>query len=72
MPEWCAQFREIKVVSSLGTVGRAFCAAIYVHVPGYHSIWVTDAWRVLQAIWHCRREKFRLVYIMTLAYFSVH
>ena len=37
---------------SVGWVGGAFCVASYVH--GYHSVWVTDAWRVLQAI--CQGE----------------
>ena len=31
-----------------GWVGGAFCVASYVY--GHHSVWVTDAWRVLQAI----------------------
>ena len=29
-------------------MGGAFCVASYVH--GHHSVWVTDAWRVLQTI----------------------
>ena len=33
---------------SAGWVGGAFCVASYVH--GHHSVWVTDAWKVLQAI----------------------
>ena len=32
-----------------GWVGGTFCVASYVH--GHHSVWVTDAWRVLQAIY---------------------
>ena len=35
-----------------GWVGGAFCVASCVH--GHHSVWVTDAWRVLQAI--CQGE----------------
>ena len=34
--------------SVAGWVGGAFCVASYVH--DHHSVWVTDAWRVLQAI----------------------
>ena len=37
---------------SAGCVGGAFCVASYVH--GHHSVWVTDAWRVPQAI--CQGE----------------
>ena len=37
---------------SAGYVGGAFCVASYVH--GHHSVWVTDARRVLQAI--CQGE----------------
>ena len=37
---------------SAGWVGGAFCVASYVH--DHHSVWVTDAWRVLQAI--CQGE----------------
>ena len=33
-------------------MGGAFCVASCVHV--HHSVWVTDAWRVLQAI--CQGE----------------
>ena len=38
--------------AAVGWVGGAFCVASYVH--GHHSVWVTDAWRVLQAI--CQGE----------------
>ena len=37
---------------SASWVSGAFCVASYVH--GHHSVWVTDAWRVLQAI--CQGE----------------
>ena len=37
-----------------GWVGGAFCVASYLH--GHHSMWVTDAWRVLQAI--CQGENY--------------
>jgi hypothetical protein len=32
----------------VGCMGGVFCVVSYVH--GHHSVWVTDAWRVLQAI----------------------
>ena len=38
-----------------GWMGGAFCVASYVY--GHHSVWITDAWRVLQAICLASRDK---------------
>ena len=37
-------------VASCSWVSGAYCVASCVH--DYHSVWVTDAWRMLQAICH--------------------